>query len=179
VKEIARQTGAVLVFDEVTAAWRFNTGGAHLLYGVLPDIAVFAKAISSGFPMAAIIGTGTVMQAAQDTFISSTYRTERIGPAAALATIRKHKKCDVPAHLDRIGNKVQAAWKNAAQKAVIPLTVGGFPPLSHFSFEVDYAQAVRTLFTQLMLEQGFLATNAFYANYAHSEEDADRFGANV
>ena len=70
-------------FDEVTAGWRLHSGGSHLLLGITPDIAVFAKAISNGYPMAAIIGTGDAMQAAQDTFVSSTYWTERIGPAAA------------------------------------------------------------------------------------------------
>ena len=72
VRDIAHRCGAVFVFDEITAAWRLNSGGAHLLYGVSPDIAVFAKAISNGYPMAAIVGTGNVMQAAQDSFISST-----------------------------------------------------------------------------------------------------------
>lgn len=179
VREIAKQTGSVVVFDEVTSAWRLNSGGAHLLYDISPDIAVFAKGISNGYPMAAIVGRGPVMQAAQDSFISSTYWTERIGPVAALATIRKHQRCDVSAHLIRIGKKVQALWKDAAERAELALTVSGLPPLSHFSLQVDDAQAVRTLFTQLMLEQGFLASNAFYANYAHSDEDVEHYGAAV
>ncbi|MGH9345269.1 MAG: aminotransferase class III-fold pyridoxal phosphate-dependent enzyme, partial [Terriglobia bacterium] len=99
VRGLADECGAVLIFDEVTAGFRLNTGGAHLRYGVTPDIAVFAKAISNGYPMAAVIGKGSVMQAAQESFISSTYWTERIGPAAALATIRKHRRCDVSKQL--------------------------------------------------------------------------------
>ena len=60
--------------------------------GSQPDIAVFAKAMSNGYAMAAVIGTEPVMQAAQSTFISSTNWTERIGPVAALATIRKYRR---------------------------------------------------------------------------------------
>lgn len=179
VRQIATQTGAVLVFDEVTAAWRFNTGGAHLLYRVAPDIAVFAKAISNGYPMAAVIGIERVMQAAQESFISSTYWTERIGPAAALATIRKHQRLQVPAHLEKIGKQVQSCWKSAAEQAGLALTVSGFPQLSHFSIHGNHALAARTLFTQWMLERGFLASNAFYANYAHSDDAVDAYAENV
>ena len=179
VREIARETGSVLIFDEITAAWRLNSGGAHLLHAVSPDIAVFGKAISNGFPMAAIVGKGFVMQAAQESFISSTYWTERIGPAAALATIHKHKSCNVPVHLQHIGEKIQKVWRDTSKETGLALTISGFPPLSHFSFDTKDAQAVRTLFTQLMLERGFLATNAFYANYSHSDEDVDRYSASL
>jgi glutamate-1-semialdehyde 2,1-aminomutase len=179
VREIADSIGAVLIFDEVTAAWRKNTGGAHLLYDVYPDIAVFAKAISNGYPMAAVIGVGSVMRAAQTSFISSTYWTERIGLVAALATIRKHRKCNVPIRLIEVGKKVQSAWQSAAHTAGLPIAITGFAPLTQFSLQIDGAQAVRTLFTQLMLERGFLASNAFYATYAHSDDDVDQFSAAV
>jgi glutamate-1-semialdehyde 2,1-aminomutase len=175
VRSLARDSGAVLIFDEVTAAFRKNTGGAHLCYGVTPDIAVFAKAISNGYPMAAIIGRGDAMKAAQDSFISSTYWTERIGPAAALATIHKHRRLDVQRQLDKIGRMVQAGWSAAASGAGLPITVSGLPALSHFTINLENAQAVRTLFTQMMLERGFLATNAFYAMYAHTEQHVEKY----
>ncbi len=175
VRSLALNSGAVLIFDEVTAAFRMNTGGAHLRYGVTPDMAVFAKAISNGYPMAAIIGRGDVMKAAQDSFISSTYWTERIGPAAALATIRKHRRLDVPRQLDKIGRLVQAGWSAAAAGAGLPITVSGLPALSHFTINLENAQAVRTLFTQMMLDRGFLATNAFYAMYAHTGQQVENY----
>ena len=68
VKNIATDIGAVLIFDEITAGFRLTTGGAHLVYGVEPDVAVFAKAISNGYPMAAIIGTGEVMPGGAEHF---------------------------------------------------------------------------------------------------------------
>ena len=92
VRKTASAIGAVLIIDEVSAGFRLITGGAHLRFNLEPDMAVFAKAISNGYPMAAIIGRSAVMEAAQNTFISSTYWTERIGPVAALATIRKHQE---------------------------------------------------------------------------------------
>lgn len=175
VRAIASETGAVLIFDEITAGFRLNTGGAHLLYGVEPDIAVFAKAISNGYPMAAVLGRGAVMAAAQDTFISSTYWTERIGPVAALATIRKHQRCNVARHLAYIGHQVRAGWQTAAERAGLSLHIGGIVPLSHFAFDAEQAQATHTLFTQMMLERGFLATKAFYVTYAHQAEHVEHY----
>jgi glutamate-1-semialdehyde 2,1-aminomutase len=170
VRELATSIGAILIFDEVSSGWRLTTGGAHLLYGVTPDIAVFAKAMSNGYPMAAIIGIGDVMPAAQDSFISSTYWTERIGPAAALATIRKHRRCRAAEHLIEIGKRVQSEWKSLAEHHRLKISISGIPPLGHFSFDYANAQAIQTLFTQEMLPRGFLATNAFYASYAHQNQ---------
>jgi len=175
IREIATDIRAVLVFDEVTAAMRMNSGGIHLLLGVNPDIAVFAKAISNGYPMAAVIGVEDVMQAAQTTFISSTYWTERIGPVAALATIRKHRRCDVSKHLIETGKRIQAGWKRAAEHVGLRVHVSGIPPLSHFSFEYENGQAMMTLFTQLMLERSFLASGRFYATYAHQDSHIESY----
>jgi glutamate-1-semialdehyde aminotransferase len=169
VREIAKDMRAVLIYDEVSSGWRLSTGGAHLLYKVTPDIAVFAKAMSNGYPMGAIIGIGEVMQAAQNSFISSTYWTEKIGPVAALATIRKHRSCHVAEHLVKVGKSVQSGWQAAASRHGLNISIQGIPPLAHFSFVYENSQAIRTLFTQEMLEKGFLATNAFYTCYAHED----------
>src|SRR5262249_48098574 len=144
-----------------------NVGGIHLLHGVEPDIAAFAKALGNGYPMAAILGRRGVMEAAQKSFISSTYWTERIGPAAALATIGKLRARNVPAHLCEMGNMMRAGWEKVARRHGIAISVKGLPPLSSFAIEHPKAQAISTLFTQKMLERGFLASKAFYATYAH------------
>jgi glutamate-1-semialdehyde 2,1-aminomutase len=170
VRGIASRAGAVLIFDEITAGWRLNSGGAHLLYGVEPDMAVFGKAMSNGYAMAAVIGKPSVMKAAQKSFISSTYWTERVGPAAAIATIDKHRRCNVAEHLITVGRAIQSGWKLAAERANIAVEIGGIPPLSHFYFTGELKQEARTLFTQLMLERGFLATNSFYASFSHQEQ---------
>jgi glutamate-1-semialdehyde 2,1-aminomutase len=175
VREIATETGAVLVIDEVSAGLRLNTGGAHLLFNLEPDVAVFAKAISNGYPMAAIIGKGSVMDTVQSTFISSTYWTDRIGPTAALATISKHRECAAATHLIRIGKKVQEGWLDTARKAGLSVNVGGMYPMSHFVIEHEDSQVAHTLFTQIMLEKGFLASRGFYATYAHKDEHVEAY----
>jgi glutamate-1-semialdehyde aminotransferase len=175
IMQITEDFGIVLIIDEVSAGWRLNVGGAHLLFNMEPDIAVFAKGISNGYPMAAIIGKKEVMEVAQDTFISSTSWTDRLGPTAALATIRKLKENDVPQHLIRIGKKVQDGWKFFASKHNIDIEVSGIYPLGHFLFNCENPLVLKTLFTQLMLEKGFLATTSFYSSYAHKDEHVNKY----
>lgn len=180
-RQIANETGAVLIFDEISAAMRLNTGGAHLLYGQSPDIAVFSKSIGNGFAIGAVIGKGEVMEAAQTTFLSSTYWTERVGPAAALATFRKHEALNVPERLIHAGRRVQQVWKDESQKAGLAAEASHpeMPPLSHLVFKYPNAKAVQTLLCQMMLERGFLDNGNFYAMYAHTDEILDQYEAVV
>ncbi|MBW1793734.1 MAG: aminotransferase class III-fold pyridoxal phosphate-dependent enzyme [Deltaproteobacteria bacterium] len=176
IREIADETGSVLIMDEISAGFRFTTGGAHLVkHTVSPDMAVFSKALGNGYPIAAIIGKTEVMQAAQNTFISSTYWTERVGPVAAIATIKKHKKLAVAQHLISIGEKIQKGWTDAAKKHNLPINVRGMKPMSHFSFDHQKAQVMKAYFVQLMLGQGFLASNLFYAMYVHNDNHVQKY----
>jgi len=170
VREIARKAGAVLIFDEITTGFRMAPGGIHLIHGIEPDMAVFAKAMANGYAMAAVIGNADVMQAAQSTFISSTNWTERIGPVAALATIKKFIRDGAAVRINSAGSMVQNGWKRAAKMAGLEITVGELPSLAHFIFERDDAIALTTLFTQLMLERGFLAFNQFKPSLAHEDK---------
>ena len=168
VRAIADQTGAVLIFDEITCGWRANFGGQHLILGVNPDLAVFAKAVSNGFPMAAIIGRDGVMEAAQATFVSSTYWTEAIGPTAALATIDRMEQVRVWEHVGQIGSSVLKGWVDVGARHGLKVKVSGTPALCVMGFDVgDQNKLLLTLFTQEMLIRGFLAAGAFYPTYAH------------
>ena len=175
VRKIASSIGAVLIFDEITSGFRMNTGGIHLRFGVNPDMAVFAKSMANGYPMAAVIGTEEIMEAAQSTFISSTNWSERTGPVAALATIRKFDRENVAEHLIDIGEKIQNGWKKAADDAGLKIDVTGIPPLSHFSFEYENDLAISTLFTQEMLKRGFLAWTQFKSSYAHKDIHVEKY----
>lgn len=173
-RRFADQTGAVLIVDEISAGFRLNSGGAHLKVfpkGGMPDIAVFSKALGNGYPIAAIIGRSKVMESAQDTFISSTYWTERIGPVAAISMIKKHQRENVSAHLTALGEMVQQGWKKAAEDNGLNISVGGLKQMTHFSFKHEHDDCLKAYFIQLMLEKGFLASTVFYAMYAHTFED--------
>jgi glutamate-1-semialdehyde aminotransferase len=175
VREICDRVGAVLVFDEITAGWRLALGGAHLRYGVRPDLAVFAKALGNGHPMAAIIGRSAVMQAAQESFISSTYWTEGVGPAAALATIKKMERVDVPAHVAAVGRQFQQGLGELGARHGLPMKLGGHPALTHIGFDHPEALALQTLLTVRMLDRGILAGAGFYASLAHTAGHVEQY----
>ena len=175
VKALAKEAEAVLIFDEISSGFRLNSAGAHMKFGIEPDIAVFSKALGNGYPISAIVGTSKVMNASQSTFISSTNWTERIGPAAAIATITKHLDRDVSSHLVSIGEKIQNGWKEIARKNNIEISVSGIEPLSYFSFENDEPQLYKSIFVELMLEKNFLASTSFYAMYSHTDEQVEEY----
>ncbi|MFX1333896.1 MAG: aminotransferase class III-fold pyridoxal phosphate-dependent enzyme [Promethearchaeota archaeon] len=176
IREIANRIDAVLIFDEITTGWRMNLGGVFKQYNVIPDIVVYGKAISNGYPMAAIVGTSEVMDAAQNSFISSTFWTERIGPVASIATIEKMQREKVQSHLIKIGKLIRYNWKKLADENKLNLTITGIPPLSHFSFNhYDQSLPMRTFFTQEMLKRGYLASDSVYVAYKHTKDIVEAY----
>ncbi len=175
IREISDNIGAVLIFDEITVGWRLTVGGVHLKFNVNPDIAVLGKAMSNGYPMAAIIGKSEVMDAAQTSFISSTYWTERIGPTAAIATINKMLERNVPEHLYKIGDLIGKGWRKLSNKYSIDMDI--LPPesLTTISFNYENALEIKTLLTQEMLKRGFLASTSVYVSYSHTKEVVENY----
>ncbi len=169
IRKITKLEGSALVFDEISSGFRSVPGGLHLLHKVIPDIAVFGKAMSNGYPMGAIIGIDSIMDACQKTFISSTYWTDRIGPTAAIATIDKFITNNVHKKLQETGKKMQSIWLEAATNSGVEINVKGMYPMSYFSFEGDENQEKMTFFIQQMIKKGILASNRFYANYYHND----------
>ena len=170
-KEISDEIGCVLIFDEITSGFRVCSGGIHRKYGINPDIAVFAKSLANGYPMAALIGVQKVMESAQSTFISSTNWTDRIGPVAALATIKKYNRLNVDKHIIAIGEACQLIWSKHAQENNLDITISGLPTLSAFNFNSNHASQMMTRFTIEMLQRGFLAWRQFKPSYAHKDLD--------
>jgi glutamate-1-semialdehyde 2,1-aminomutase len=175
VRQLADKCGAVMIFDEITSAWRMNTGGIHMMYKVCPDMAAFAKTISNGIPMAAVIGRKYFMDAAQNSFISSAYWTERLGPVAALTTIKKHRQLDVGKSLAATGDLVQNGWIKSATKYGLPVEVLGVSAASNFVIKHEQALEIQTLFNQEMLRRGFLSNERFYATMGHKKDDVESY----
>ena len=175
VRALCDRSGAVLIFDEITSGFRLHFGGAHLKYGVMPDVAVYSKALSNGHPMAAVIGVQGVLEAAARSFISSTYWTEAVGPTAALATIEKMSSLDLPSHVQHIGTKLRQGLTAAAARHSLPLKLAGHAAITSIAFDHPKNAALGTLFTVRMLEQGILAGSSFYACLAHQDEHVARY----
>ncbi len=169
VRELATQKNIVLVFDECTSGFRQTFGGLHQLYGVEPDMAMYGKTLGNGYAITAVVGKQSVMEAAQKTFISSTFWTERIGPTAALKTLEVMEREKSWEYITETGRKIAVEWQEMANRHGLELSTAGLPALISFSFASDDHLKYKTLITQEMLKKGFLASNSVYVSMAHTE----------
>lgn len=175
VRDLATARGIVLVFDECTSGFRQTFGGVHKLYNVEPDMALFGKTLGNGYAVTATIGRRDVMEAAQATFISSTFWTERIGPTAALKTLEVMERVRSWEQITAIGRDIVSRWKALAVRHGVAITTAGLPALAGYGFAGPNALAYKTLVTQEMLAKGFLAGTAVYACVAHTPDIVDRY----
>jgi len=170
VRKLATDRGIVLIFDECTSGFRETFGGLHKKYGVEPDMAMFGKALGNGYAITATIGRKEVMEAAQSTFISSTFWTERIGPSAALKTLEVMEREKSWERITKTGLEVCQGWQNLATKHGLELDHWGLPALTGFTIKSENSLVYKTLITQEMLKKGYLVGNSVYVCTEHSQE---------
>lgn len=177
VQRLAREHGAVLIFDEVSSGFRIRLGGVQEFVGVMPDMTVLAKAISNGYPMAAVVGKRDVMEHAARMFISSTYWSDTIGLRAALTTIRELRARDVPGELEWFGTELQRRLNAVAAETGLAVRCGGLSVHPHLHFVTDDAALkpkLATLYVQEMAKRGCHGYPAFYLNAAQGEAELDQ-----
>jgi glutamate-1-semialdehyde 2,1-aminomutase len=179
VRDLATENNIILIFDECTSGFRETFGGLHKKYDVEPDLAIFAKALGNGYAISACIGRQEFMQAAQQTFISSTFWTERVGPTAALKTLEVMEREKSWQTITQIGNNISSQWQNLADKHELDISTWGLPALSGYTFNLPNALSYKTLITQEMLKKGYLAANSVYACTEHTQELVDGYFAEL
>ncbi len=177
VRKLASERNIVLIFDECTSGFRETFGGLHKKFGVEPDMAMFGKAMGNGYAITATIGRREVMQAAQSTFISSTFWTERIGPTAALKTLEVMERVKSWEAITQTGLAIRQKWQALADRYGLAISHWGLPALTGFSFQSPDALAYKTLITQEMLAKGYLAGTSVYVCTEHTSEIVDGFFA--
>ncbi|MBH11239.1 MAG: glutamate-1-semialdehyde aminotransferase [Candidatus Marinimicrobia bacterium] len=175
VRDLATKKGIVLVFDEISSGFRQTYGGLHKEYKVNPDIAVFGKALGNGYAITAIIGRQEVMQSAQDSFISSTFWTERIGPAAALKTLEVMGEIKSWEIITNQGLELQKLLKQLGAKHNLNINCGILPAITDFSFDSEYGLEYKTYITQEMLKKGYLATTAMFMCIEHDNQALEKY----
>jgi glutamate-1-semialdehyde 2,1-aminomutase len=175
VRKLATDRRIVLIFDECTSGFRQTFGGLHKLYGVEPDMAMFGKALGNGYAITATIGRRVVMEAAQSTFISSTFWTERIGPTAGLKTLEVMSKVKSWEQITATGNRIRQGWQQLADRHGLKIDLWGLPALSGYTVRSSKALEYKTLITQEMLGKGYLAGNSVYTCIAHTPDVVDGY----
>jgi|TARA_B110000037_G_scaffold191995_1_gene225878 glutamate-1-semialdehyde 2,1-aminomutase len=179
VRQLATKNKIVLIFDECTTAFRETYGGLHKKINIYPDVAIFGKTLGNGYAISAIIGKKEVMVAAKETFISSTFWTERIGPTAALKTLQIMQNIKSWRKIRKIGKKIAKKWRRLFDKYNLIVEINGIPSLLSFTFKSNKHQAYKTLITQEMLKKNFLATNTIYPCIKHNDKLIDRYFVNL
>jgi glutamate-1-semialdehyde 2,1-aminomutase len=179
VRKLATDRGIVLIFDECTSGFRQTFGGLHKMYGVEPDMAMFGKALGNGYAITATIGRREIMEAAQSTFISSTFWTERIGPTAALKTLEVMERTKSWDTITQTGLNIRQRWQQLADKHGLQIDHWGLPALTGYTFKSDNALAYKTLITQEMLAKGYLAGNSVYVCTEHTSAVLDGYFAEL
>ncbi|MBK56982.1 MAG: aminotransferase class III [Flavobacteriaceae bacterium] len=175
IKKIANKKKIVLIFDEITSGFKDTYGGIHLKLNVNPDIAIFGKSIGNGYPISTIIGKKKIMECAQDTFISSTMWTDRLGFIAANATLKKLKKNRVNNKLSKLGKKIKNGWLKIAKKNNLKIKVSGLNAIPSFNFDYKNKQEISTYFIQEMLRKGFLANTTIAISYSYNERIINKY----
>ena len=170
-KKISKKNKCLLILDEITSGWRISEAGVHRELGINPDIVVYGKTIANGIPMGAIVGKKKIMDISLQTFISSVFWTERLGPACALEFIKNFRKKKVNLKLIKIGKKIKLIWLKTAKKYDLQIEISGIDPLASFSLQYDNWPAILTFFTQeMLLNHSIIATSRCYANLQHSDK---------
>ncbi len=176
-RELADKHNTLLVFDEIVSGFRVALGGAQEYFGVTPDIAVFAKGISNGLPIAAVAGRRDVMKAAENLVISSTYGGETLSLAATVASLKEYREKDVIRHLWAMGERLMSGMNSIAQETGVDITFRGWPVMSAFSFGYDSEtnQDLMTLLLQEMAKRGILLRRGGlnFINYSHKVQEIE------
>jgi glutamate-1-semialdehyde aminotransferase len=175
VREIANKLNAVLIFDEVSSSFRQTIGAIYKMYDLEPDIVVLGKALGNGHPISAILGKRNVMEAAQDSFISSSYWTERVGFVAALETIDQFEINNVVEYLRELGNYLDAGFQKIFHELKLSIKNIGMKPVPVLDIQEENSLLIKTIFTQEMLKKRFLVSNIIYLSYAHNKKIIDLY----
>lgn len=176
VKDLAHQYGALFILDEMRSGFHIALGGAQEHYGVTPDLATFSKAISNGYAISVLAGRRDVMEALSQTYVSSTFYTNSIAMAAAVATINKLRQEQVIAHLWRIGQGLLDGLNALAQDIGVEAEAVGLSPMPFLVF--TYAnpgirETARYIFYRETTRQGILLhpNHHWFVCAAHTEQD--------
>lgn len=174
VKEIAEKYGAVLIFDEVVTGFRVAQGGAQEFYGVVPDLACFGKSMANGMPISAITGRADIMKLMLDVFVSGTFGGEALSLVAAIATIEKLKKHEVPRKLRNLGNDLikssNETFKQAGLEQVLHFQGNDWFPRLKLKDHLENEILVNSLIRQEMVRENLLLAASFNMCFAHCEQ---------
>ena len=154
VRDLATKNNIILIFDECTSGFRETFGGLHIKYNVTPDMAIYGKALGNGYAITSVVGKKEIMDYVQNTFISSTFWTERAGPSAALKTLEIMEREKSWEYICELGEYINSGWVKAAENNNLDIKVFGLSSITKYILQTnnDFIK-YKTLITQEMLRR--------------------------
>ena len=171
IRNYCKKNNIILIFDECTSGFRETFGGIHLKYKVYPDICILGKALGNGYPITAIMGSKKIMQAAQSTFISSTFWTERTGYAAALKTLEIMEKEKSWLKVKKIGTYIKKRWREIALKHKLKININGLSAIPSFTLSYKNWLSYKSYISFKMLKSSILASNLIFLSVNHNKKN--------
>lgn len=176
VKELTHTRGAVLIFDEVLTGFRMALGGAQQYFGVIPDLAIFAKALANGMPISALVGKAEIMQLFSQVFYSFTFASEMLSMAAAMATLQELQEKDALAQIWQRGGELKRGSLDLIAEFGLEDRVSctGYDVWLRFAFtgkDSRESQVLETVFRQEVTKRGILMRTSTFLCYSHSPRD--------
>lgn len=135
VVDTAHKYGVVVIFDEVITGFRFALGGAQEYFGVTPDMAVFAKAVTGGLPLAVIGGKREIMECG--VISSGTFNANPIVVAAALGAIKVYEEPGVYERLQELGDRLATGLVEVGKKHGILMYAKAYGGLISWTVGMD------------------------------------------
>ncbi len=174
VRKITLKKKIPLIFDECTSGFRETYGGLHYKYGVIPDIVIYGKALGNGYAINAVVGKDSIMREATNTFISSTFWTERIGSAAAIETLNQMQKIKSWEIVSKTGKKIKQSWEKIAKQNNIKIRINGLDAIPKFVFEENNL-LYKSFISSELLKRNILAGNAIYVCTEHKNNIIENY----
>lgn len=192
-RELTREHGIVLIFDEVITGFRHALGGYQSICNVTPDLTTLGKAIANGYPIAAVCGKKEIMNhfttnPTGDTLFAGTYNGHAVGTTAILATIEILENEPVYEHNERLGTVLAKGIGEIADRVgldvqvrhigsvVVPYFIKG--PIRNYDDLMNSDNELDLQFRRGMIEKGFLmfpmAMKRNHIMYTHTDEDIAR-----
>ena len=173
-RELSQKHGALLIFDEIVTGFRLRLGGAQEYFGVVPDLAVFAKGMSNGVPLSCYLGRREIMDKVEEVVISSTYGGDTLSLAAARAVLETYEKQDVIEVLWERGRQLHEGFGAQCRDLGIAAGFQGLPPVGQLAFDHPDPARRADLFARFnaeVLKRGVIIYSVCYPNYSHAPED--------
>jgi glutamate-1-semialdehyde 2,1-aminomutase len=184
-RDLCHANGALLIFDEMITGFRWSNGGAQKVYGVVPDLSTWGKAMANGFSVSALAGKREFMRLGglhhydrpRVFLLSTTHGAETHGLAAAIATMKVYREEPVVEHLHRQGKRLKSLIDQAIRRHALESfvrIVGNPSCLLYVTLDQDHkpSQTFRTLFLQETIRRGVMMPS-LVVSYSHRDKDIE------